>query len=77
MYFLYFHTITISRCTDPKSKCPPGCHPSGTYNGIPPEAPESVEKREHIENMLASTSRQSAVGMLANAANGFLNDMKE
>jgi len=54
------------------SKCPPGCNAKGNYNGIPPEAPESVEQREHIENMLASTSRQVMGNFLGAAANGLL-----
>ncbi|XP_073841734.1 85/88 kDa calcium-independent phospholipase A2-like isoform X2 [Musca autumnalis] len=74
---LLIFNLNTQQCTDPKSQCPPGCHPTGTYNGIQPEVPESVEKREHIENMLAATSRTSAIGYFANVANDFLNDMQE
>ncbi|XP_075164146.1 calcium-independent phospholipase A2 VIA isoform X1 [Haematobia irritans] len=71
------HSVGAKRCNDAKGKCPAGCSPTGTYNGIPPEAPESVEKREHIETMLASTSRQGAMSMFTSVANDFMNDMKE
>ncbi|KAL7735011.1 hypothetical protein ACLKA6_011274 [Drosophila palustris] len=65
------HSVGAKRCSDSSSKCPPGCNAKGSYNGIPPEAPESVEQREHIENMLASTSRQMG-GFLGAAANGIM-----
>ncbi|XP_065359483.1 85/88 kDa calcium-independent phospholipase A2 isoform X2 [Calliphora vicina] len=71
------HSVGAKRCSADKSKCPPGCNAKGTYNGIPPEAPEAPETREHIENMLASTSRQTAMGFLNSAANSMLNEMKE
>ncbi|KAH8257606.1 hypothetical protein KR038_011853 [Drosophila bunnanda] len=66
------HSVGAKRCTDTGSKCPPGCNAKGNYNGIPPEAPESVEQREHIETMLATTSRQVLGGFLGAAANGVL-----
>ncbi|XP_017091053.2 85/88 kDa calcium-independent phospholipase A2 isoform X1 [Drosophila bipectinata] len=66
------HSVGAKRCTDTGSKCPPGCNAKGNYNGIPPEAPESVEQREHIENMLATTSRQVMGGLLGAAANGLI-----
>lgn len=69
--------IVYYSCSEDKTKCPPGCNSKGTYNGIPPEAPEAPETREHIETMLASTSRQTAMGLLNSAANSMLNDMKE
>ncbi|KAI8040718.1 hypothetical protein M5D96_006661 [Drosophila gunungcola] len=66
------HSVGAKRCKETGSKCPPGCNAKGNYNGIPPEAPESVEQREHIENMLATTSRQVMGGFLGAAANGIL-----
>nr|XP_016934783.1 85/88 kDa calcium-independent phospholipase A2 isoform X1 [Drosophila suzukii] len=66
------HSVGAKRCKETGSKCPPGCNAKGNYNGIPPEAPESVEQREHIENMLASTSRQVMGNFLGAAANGLL-----
>ncbi|XP_030372689.1 85/88 kDa calcium-independent phospholipase A2 isoform X2 [Scaptodrosophila lebanonensis] len=66
------HSVGAKRCSDSSSKCPPGCHAKGTYNGIPPEPTEYVEQREHIENMLASTSRQMVGGFLGAAANDFI-----
>lgn len=66
------HSVGAKRCTDTGSKCPPGCNAKGNYNGIPPEAPESVEQREHIETMLATTSRQVLGGFLGVAANGMV-----
>lgn len=66
------HSVGAKRCLENSSKCPPGCNAKGNYNGIPPEAPESVEQREHIENMLAVTSRQVVGGFLNAAANGAL-----
>ncbi|XP_055842006.1 85/88 kDa calcium-independent phospholipase A2 isoform X1 [Episyrphus balteatus] len=53
------HSVGAKRCPESNKSCQTGCSAKGTYNGIPPEAPESVEPREHIENMLASTSRQA------------------
>lgn len=76
MHVIAILNIFLS-CSDDKKNCPPGCHAKGTYNGIPPEAPEAPETREHIENMLASTSRQTAMGFLNSAANSMLNEMKE
>ncbi|XP_017081157.1 85/88 kDa calcium-independent phospholipase A2 isoform X2 [Drosophila eugracilis] len=66
------HSVGAKRCKESGSKCPPGCNAKGNYNGIPPEAPESVEQREHIETMLATTSRQVMGGFLGAAANGIL-----
>ena len=39
------------------TKCPPGCNAKGIYNGIPPAAPETTESREHITQVLATTSK--------------------
>ncbi|GBP10818.1 hypothetical protein EVAR_72789_1 [Eumeta japonica] len=71
------HSVGAKRCSDDKTKCPPGCNAKASYNGIPPEAPEAPESREHIENMLASTSRHTAMGFFNSAANSMLNEMKE
>lgn len=51
------NTVLKIRCPEADTKCPPGCNSKGTYNGIPPVTPESIEQREHIQEMLASTSR--------------------
>ncbi|XP_037905718.1 85/88 kDa calcium-independent phospholipase A2 isoform X2 [Hermetia illucens] len=51
------HSVGAKRCPEADTKCPPGCNSKGTYNGIPPVTPESIEQREHIQEMLASTSR--------------------
>lgn len=50
------HSCGARRCTDPNSKCPTGCGSKGTYNGIPPAKPDGPESREHIQQVLASTS---------------------
>lgn len=74
LYLNYYCNYTldyiklIHRCSRSSTSCPAGCSAKGTYNGIPPEAPESVEQREHIENMLATTSRQ-AIGLFGTSAN--------
>ncbi|XP_055605449.1 85/88 kDa calcium-independent phospholipase A2 isoform X2 [Uranotaenia lowii] len=64
------HSIGAKRCQESNgSKCPPGCSTKGTYNGIPPAQPETSEPRDHIEQMLASTSkcqRNSISGILSN-----------
>ncbi|XP_037933681.1 85/88 kDa calcium-independent phospholipase A2 isoform X2 [Teleopsis dalmanni] len=70
------HSVGAKRCSSSNTKCPSGCNAKGTYNGIPPEAPESVEQREHIENMLATTSRQAVIGIFGPNANGILNEVK-
>ncbi|XP_062542615.1 85/88 kDa calcium-independent phospholipase A2 isoform X5 [Armigeres subalbatus] len=52
------HSVGAKRCQDNgSSKCPPGCSSKGNYNGIPPAQPETSEQREHIQHVLASTSR--------------------
>lgn len=58
MILYILHSIGAKRCTENGgSKCPPGCSGKGNYNGIPPAQPESSEQREHIQQVLASTSR--------------------
>lgn len=54
----------FSRCLD--TSCPSGCHPTETYNGIPPAQPESAENREQIYQVLASTSKPQRSGSLMN-----------
>lgn len=66
------HSVGAKRCSESSSKCPPGCNARDSYNGIPPEAPDAVEQREHIENMLATTSRQMVGSFMGAAANGIL-----
>lgn len=58
MILYILHSVGAKRCPDgPSSKCQPGCNSKGTYNGIPPAQPETLEQREHIQEMLAQTSR--------------------
>ncbi|XP_067644660.1 85/88 kDa calcium-independent phospholipase A2 isoform X2 [Eurosta solidaginis] len=57
------HSVGAKRCPAANTKCPAGCNATGSYNGIPPESPEPAEQREHIENMLAATSRQAKDGL--------------
>ncbi|KAL9906872.1 calcium-independent phospholipase A2 VIA isoform 1-T1 [Glossina fuscipes fuscipes] len=71
------HSVGAKRCPSANTKCPPGCNSTGNYNGIPPEAPESVESREHIENMLATTSRQAFGGLLVSVAADACHDMQD
>lgn len=54
------------RCRCTNKSCPSGCNPNETYNGIPPAQPESAENREHIYQVLASTSRPQRSGSLMN-----------
>lgn len=57
MILYILHSVGAKRCPEGVSKtCASGCCYGGDYNGIPPEAPESHEAREHIQQMLASTS---------------------
>lgn len=51
------HSVGAKRCEDANKKCPVGCSANGSYNGIPPEQPESHEQREHIHQVLASTTK--------------------
>ncbi|XP_014090407.1 85/88 kDa calcium-independent phospholipase A2 [Bactrocera oleae] len=64
------HSVGAKRCPVSSTKCPAGCNSKGSYNGIPPESPEPVEQREHIENMLAATSRQAMDSFLGTSFNG-------
>lgn len=67
MILYILHSVGAKRCADATRKCPPGCNPTGDYNGIPPAQPESPEQREHIYQVLASTSKpQSRAGNLLN-----------
>lgn len=59
------HSVGAKRCPPGSSTCPPGCNPKGEYNGIPPIAPEAMEQREHIQEMLATTSRTQASHLLS------------
>lgn len=58
MILYILHSVGAKRCgvEATKSVCSAGCTFNGDFNGIPPEAPESHEAREHIQQMLASTS---------------------
>lgn len=58
MILYILHSVGAKRCPENGgSKCPPGCSTKGTFNGIPPAQPETSEQREHIQHVLASTSR--------------------
>ncbi|XP_055625339.1 85/88 kDa calcium-independent phospholipase A2 isoform X2 [Toxorhynchites rutilus septentrionalis] len=58
MTLYILHSVGAKRCPENGgSKCPPGCSAKGSYNGIPPVQPETSEQREHIQQVLARTSR--------------------
>lgn len=65
MILYILHSVGAKRCPEINKKCPPGCNFSGVYNGIPPAQPESPEQREHIYQVLASTSKNHLRGGLA------------
>lgn len=65
------HSVGAERCPENNTNCPTGCNYTGDYNGIPPEQPESPERREQIYQVLASTSR-SGRNNLANNITNFL-----
>lgn len=64
MILYILHSVGALRCA-PNSSCPLGCNHLGTYNGIPPAQPESVENREQIYQVLASNSSSSAAAAAA------------
>lgn len=66
MILYILHSVGAKRCPESSKKCPPGCCFNGSYNGIPPAQPESPEQREHIYQVLASTSKNHLRGGLAN-----------
>lgn len=66
MILYILHSVGAKRCAESSKKCPPGCCFNGTYNGIPPAQPESPEQREHIYQVLASTSKNYLRGGLPN-----------
>lgn len=58
MILYILHSVGAKRCPEISGTtkgCASGCCHGGDHNGIPPEAPESHEAREHIQQMLAST----------------------
>ncbi|XP_053684981.1 85/88 kDa calcium-independent phospholipase A2 isoform X2 [Sabethes cyaneus] len=58
MILYILHSVGAKRCSESNgTRCPPGCAAKGTYNGIPPAQPETSESREHIQQMLATTSK--------------------
>lgn len=57
MVLYILHSVGAKRCPATSVRCPDGCNAKGTYNGIPPAQPEISEQREHIQTMLATTSR--------------------
>lgn len=64
------HSVGAKRCSESNINCPAGCSYSGDYNGLPPEQPESPERREQIYQVLASTSRSR--NNIANNITNFL-----
>lgn len=63
------HSIGAKRCPETNRNCPSGCNVTGDYVGIPPEQPESPEQREHIYQVLASTSRLNRNNIANNVTN--------
>ncbi|XP_035785979.1 85/88 kDa calcium-independent phospholipase A2-like isoform X3 [Anopheles albimanus] len=59
MILYILHSVGAKRCPVKSTKCPAGCAATGTYNGIPPAEPETSESREHIQQMLATTTGKS------------------
>lgn len=57
MILYILHSVGAKRCLESNKNCPVGCNFKETYNGIPPAAPEASETREHITQVLESTSR--------------------
>ncbi|XP_063703778.1 85/88 kDa calcium-independent phospholipase A2-like [Culicoides brevitarsis] len=57
MILYILHSVGAKRCSDAKKDCPPGCNATGTYNGIPPAQPETMDTRDHIQTVLQSTSK--------------------
>lgn len=62
------HSVGAKRCPE-SLNCPNGCNFNGDYNGIPPEQPESIERREQIHQVLASTSRSQRNNLTNNITN--------
>uniref|UniRef100_A0A1A9WKE4 PNPLA domain-containing protein n=1 Tax=Glossina brevipalpis TaxID=37001 RepID=A0A1A9WKE4_9MUSC len=69
-------TIGAQRCSPSNTKCPSGCNSIGNYDGIPLEAPEFVESRQLIENLLATTSRPAFDGILTSTATDVHHDIQ-
>lgn len=67
------HSVGAQRCAECNTNCPSGCNFSGDYNGIPPEQPESPERREQIYQVLASTSRSHRNNITNNLTNNITN----
>lgn len=67
------HSVGANRCPENNTNCPSGCNFSGDYNGIPPEQPESPERREQIYQVLASTSRSHRNNIANNITNFLAN----
>lgn len=64
------HSVGARRCPEANTNCPSGCNYSGDYVGLPPDLPESPERREQIYQVLASTSRSR--NQIANNISNFL-----
>jgi calcium-independent phospholipase A2 len=75
MILYILHSVGAKRCPESSVKCPLGCHAKGTYNGIPPAQPESAEKRDHIHQMLESTSRGNRGSVSGNIMNSMKNEL--
>lgn len=69
------HSVGAKRCPESSKKCPLGCNFSGTYNGIPPEQPESPEQREHIHQVLASTTKINRQQLTSSISNFISNSI--
>lgn len=74
MILYILHSVGALRCA-PNSTCPLGCNHLGTYNGIPPVQPESVENREHIYQVLASNSQQSGAAGGSKRSSSLINSL--
>jgi calcium-independent phospholipase A2 len=77
MILYILHSVGAKRCSKSMTKCPPGCNHEGDYNGIPPAQPESMEKRDHIQHVLESTSRGQRGSLAGNLINSMCNEIRD
>lgn len=63
------HAVGAKRCSEDRTSCPVGCNYHGDYIGLPPDQPESPERREQIYQVLASTSRSHRNNITNNITN--------
>lgn len=64
MILYILHSVGAKRCPESNKNCPPGCNFKGSYNGIPPAQPETMDTRDHIQNVLQSTSKNRKESMI-------------